>query len=114
MGSAFTKIEEDQDAYIYRSKVQLILENYHRFGSYIKSQLRDYKYVLAVDVDPPVDPIEKESMEKRLNGELRVVKDHMQLLHDRMNRISLNQDSLYDSLCQDKNVQRIIIKQSDD
>ena len=68
MGAAFTKIEENQQSYIYRSKIKLIIENHHRLNDSIKDQLKEYKYLLAVDVDPEVDPIEKESVETRLSS----------------------------------------------
>ena len=36
MGAAFTKIEENQQSYIYRSKIKLIIENHHRLNDSIK------------------------------------------------------------------------------
>ena len=58
MGSAFEKVDEENMNHIYRSKLQLIEQNFHRFNPDMKRQLGESKYILSLEVDPEVDPIE--------------------------------------------------------
>ena len=66
MGGTFARVESDKDAYIYRSKLSLIIDNLPRFGAKTMSQLTEFKYVLAIDVDPVIDPIGKDTLEARM------------------------------------------------
>ena len=66
MGGTFSRVENDKDAYIYRSKLGLVIDNLHRFSADTMGQLTKFKYVLAIDVDPEVDPIEQDTIEKRM------------------------------------------------
>ena len=99
MGSTFERVEETADAEVLRSKLKLIIGNYYRFSDDMKYELQAYKYLLAVDVDPDVDPIEKDSMEKRLTGRMESIDTRLDLLSVQLGRVCLNQDTLYDNLC---------------
>ena len=60
-----------------------------------------------MDVDPEIDPIEKESMEKRLGDRIGSLEKKMGLIVESLNRNSLNLDTLYDRLCSDeKNLEK--------
>ena len=58
MASAFEAVEEENMNHIYRSKLHLIISNYHRFSPNMIKKLQESKYILSVEVDPEVDPIE--------------------------------------------------------
>ena len=75
MSSTFERVESDTEAYIYRAKLSKILQNYHMFDKSLKDELKAFKYILAVEVDPDSDPIGQESMEKRLNEKIEQINE---------------------------------------
>jgi len=98
MGTAFTRVAEQEDAEILRAKLALIYDNFHHFPGYIVEEMHNHKYLISVDVDPEIDPIEKESMEKRLGDRIGSLEKNMGLIVESLNRNSLNLDTLYDRL----------------
>ena len=102
MGGTFERVAENTDSYIMKEKLALIMNNFHRFPDYLLDRLKAHKYLLSVEVDPEVDPIEPESMEKRLNENIQGLKERMTVQEEGMNRINLNLDTLYDRLCSDE------------
>ena len=67
MGGTFERVDSDKEAYIYRSKLGLIINNHYRFSQRIKDNLDNNKYMLAIEIDPDVDPIEKNSQASETN-----------------------------------------------
>ena len=61
--------------------------------------MEDFKYMLVVEVDPEIDPIAKESMEKRLGDRISSLEQSMATVIEGLNRNSLNLDTLYDRIC---------------
>lgn len=58
MGGTFERVTSQQDAQVRRAQLSLISQNFHHFPDWIKSRLQDFKYLLSVEVDPEIDPIE--------------------------------------------------------
>lgn len=99
MGATFERVEQDQEAFIYREKLSLIINNYIRFSKSIRDQLNDSKYFLAIEVDPELDPIAKETPEERINQlQIALEKSLLRLSNDNK-RISQSLEALYDRFC---------------
>ena len=60
-------MDEDKEAYIYRARLSLVIKNYFRFSQALKDKLNNKKYMVAIEVDPALDPIEKDSPHARIN-----------------------------------------------
>jgi len=104
MGGTFERVSEQTETYIMREKLVLIYNNYYRFPASITNSLKEFKYLLSVDVDPEVDPIEVDSMEKRLTDNVNGLKESMASQAEGLSRIALSLDTLYDKMCSnDKN-----------
>ena len=56
--------------------------------------------MLAVEVDPEFDPIERDSMELRLADRISRLEKVMELQVGSINNIKLNLITFYDKLCQ--------------
>ena len=78
MGGTFERVAEQTESQIMRSKLELICSNYYRFPGSLKKRLSDIRYLLAVEVDPELDPIEKDSMEKRMGDRMARLESSME------------------------------------
>ena len=67
MSGTFERVDGEKEAYIYRTKLMLFISTKHRFHTYTKNRLENIKYMLCLDVDPEIDPIEKEGPDARIN-----------------------------------------------
>ena len=58
MGGTFERVSDKTEAHILREKLILILDNLHRMSPSIKDKLASFKYLLEIEVDPEIDPIQ--------------------------------------------------------
>ena len=100
MTSTYTRVETDTEAHISRAKLLAITTNYHRISTWRKKQVANNKYLLIIEVDPDVDPVEKESEEKRLKDHIGVIEHTIDTMKDHMGRNSMNLDVIYDRIGQ--------------
>lgn len=66
MGATFERVGDDTDAYILRDRIALVCENYELFPKKIQERIRNAQYLVTIQVDPDIDPIEDDSPEKRV------------------------------------------------
>ena len=114
MGSAFQRVEAEMSSHIYRSKLILITQNFHRFSPHIVEELKSNKYLLSVEVDPDVDPIDKDTLETRMNDQFKRSRLDHASLQTQLNRVALNLDTMYDRLCSDAKSSKVFVKTSDE
>ena len=100
MGATFNRVAEQTESHVMRSKLDLICCNYYRFPPSLKRKFKNQRYLLAVEVDPEIDPIEKESMETRLCDRISRLENVMELQVSNINNIKLNLITFYDKLSQ--------------
>ena len=79
-----------------RAKLQLFVDNYHRFPKFLKKKLSENRYLLAIDVDPEEDPFEKETPDKRINERITDVGKRLDFLSEDLVRVSQSLDALHD------------------
>ena len=101
-------------SHIYRSKLILIIQNFHRFSPQIVEELKSSKYLLSVEIDPDVDPIDKDTLETRMNNQFKKVGSTITTVQTQLNRVALNLDTMYDRLCSDAKASRVFVKTSDE
>ena len=101
----FDRVNANMVGDIRRAKIGLVCDNYHSFSSSLKAKFNTNKYLLAIEVDPEVDSVEKDSMEKRLNdriskleSDLSKVNANSDAQQDRLSHISYTLDNLVDRL----------------
>ena len=94
MQEAFDKVDAETEAFLRRSKLSAIIKNLPFLGEDTINSLVEHKYVLAVEVDPAVDPIEKESEETHLNEDISSVEHKIVAMQAKLDRSSLNLDKL--------------------
>lgn len=94
MQEAFDRVDADTDAFIRRQKLTAIIKNFPFLGNDIIEKLVEHKYVLAVEVDPEIDPIEKESEETHLVEDINSVEQKIFSMQDKLDLTALNLDKL--------------------
>lgn len=52
MGSSFEKVESDQEAYMLKEKLSIVLDNWFRLPRKTKDLLQEYRYLILINVDP--------------------------------------------------------------
>ena len=72
--------------------------NYFRFPERIKAKFREFKYILAVVVDPVADPIESDDMEQRLISRMKKADTHLSKIRRDLKSTRQKQDSLFDRI----------------
>ena len=77
-------------------------------------ELKSSKYLLTVEVDPDVDPIDKNSLETRMNKKFSELGSTMTNLSTQLNRVTINLDTMYDRLCSDAKTSDGFVKKSDE
>ena len=87
MGGTFERVKEEAESHVSREKLSLILENLHRMSQSIMDNLKGYKYLLSIEVDPEIDPIPEDSSEKRLAENINGLKASMASQGQRLGRI---------------------------
>ena len=87
MGGTFERVSEKSDALILREKLTLILDNLPRMQPSIKDKLAKVKYLLEIEVDPEIDPIEKDTDEKRLAEKINGLKSSLASQDEKFGRI---------------------------
>ena len=75
MSAAFERVEEDNIAHCYRSKLEVVLENLYRMPRKYKQAINSCKYIVQVEVDPEVDPIVEEDSEARIRSDIDTLKE---------------------------------------
>ena len=66
MSDTFVRVQGQTELHILQTKLMMIRNNYFRFPDRIKEKFKEFKYILAVVVDPEADPIVKDDMEQRI------------------------------------------------
>lgn len=94
MEEAFGRVDADTDAFIRKAKLTAIIKNFPFLGIDTRKSLVEHKYVLAIEVDPAVDPIEKDSEEKHLNEDISSVQRKVVAMQAKLDRSALNLDKL--------------------
>ena len=92
MGGSFSRVDQDKEAYIYRAKLSLIIYNYYRFSKATKHELNNKKYMVAIEVDPVIDPIEKDSPHARINQRVSGLEQRLDRQSIDINHIVQNLD----------------------
>ena len=72
--------------------------NYFRFPQRIKDKFREFKYILAVVVDPEADPIEKDDMEQRIITRFSKADINLSKIRRDLKITRQKQDSLFDRI----------------
>ena len=96
MGATFERVDSDTEAHIYRTRLTSIVHNFYMFPQGLKDSLVRDKYLIAIEVDPDVDPIEKESMEKRINARISGINADLTGMNEELVKMQTHQDSLFD------------------
>ena len=93
MGATFERVGEDTEAFVTRSKLQAILENYHKLSDEIRQEFKAHKYLLIIEVDPEAEPENEKSGYSKLDKRLVDVEAD---LKEGFRRVSLTVNSLTD------------------
>ena len=72
--------------------------NYFRFPDRIKLKFKEFKYILAVVVDPEADPIEKDDMEQRIISRFEKADKNLSKIRRDLRSTRQKQDSLFDRI----------------
>jgi len=100
MSATFERVEAETEAHVMRQKLSAILENFHRLPKKVIENMIAHRYLLVVQVDPDVDPIEKESMEKR-------IVDRVKTLETQVNQVNENLIQVQDHLFADDRIKNL-------
>ena len=104
MGSTFERVNEQTEAQILKQKLGAIIENFSILPPSIQNHLKSERYILVINVDPTVDPIEKESMETRINDKIKTLENMVHRMNENLQRVKeqvYNNDSV-------QNLERIV------
>ena len=96
MTATFTKVEEDNEAHIYRERLLAILDKMNQFPSDVKAQFTAYKYLLLVEVDPESDAIEQETEEIRIKKDLSGLRDYIEWMKKSQSRLRNSLTALHE------------------
>ena len=77
MMNAYTKVDEDNEAYIYREKLLKILDKNYFFSTQRRKRFTENKYLLLVDVQLKNDTIGKETEETRVQSEISSLRTYI-------------------------------------
>ena len=66
MSETFTRVKSDTESYILRERLSLILEHQHTFLEELREKVVRSHYLVTVQVDPVVDPIEDDTTDSQL------------------------------------------------
>lgn len=70
-----------------KQRLGAIIENFSILPASIQNDLKDQRYILVINVDPTTDPIEKESMETRINEKIKTLENMVVRTNDNLQRI---------------------------
>ena len=87
MSTTFTRVEEENEAHIYRERLLTILDKINHFPKDLKRQFSAHKYLLLVEVDPESDAIEQETEELRIKAEITGLKSYLDWMKKSQSRL---------------------------
>ena len=81
MGGAFEYVKSNEEAFKYRAKLALFVENYHKFPKKTQDDLKKYKYMISIEIDPINDPVGNVTEMEQVQSELTGIKDMIKLMY---------------------------------
>ena len=91
MGGSFEEVKSNEEAFKYRTKLALFVENYHKFPKKTQDDLKRYKYMISIEIDPVNDPIGNVTEMEQIKSDLVGIKEMIDLMYGLMIQNMKNQ-----------------------